>query len=145
MSHPSSEILIKYLIDETELFTLSTRGSTWPIFQNVLPGNKNIQSAGVIFDTGGILDGRLMSTGETIDHPGIQVRVRSKDPSSGYNKLKDVCDKFASIHNASVEMADGTEYVINSITRISTILPIGIDPETKLFEFTVNFIVSITL
>ena len=94
-------------------------------------------------DSEGFMDGRLM-TGEVIDHPGIQIRVRSRNYQTGFQKISKVAKNLSELSNFPVVMPSGLSYTIHNVSRVSSILPMGIEPGTRLFLFSVNFLVTVT-
>jgi hypothetical protein len=100
-------------------------------------------------DTVGRLDGRIHKTGETIVHPGIQVRVRSESFVLGWAKANEIKTALEQIKNDSVSVVDpisGTThtYTIHSATLTSPILPIGEGKEGRRENFTINVVLTIT-
>ena len=141
MNYSPSAVIVQYLVDEN-LFSYPSRNGTWPVYIDYFPGGKKKQTGGVVSSTQGLMDGREMESGKVIDHPGIQIMVRTKTYDKGYEKILSVCSDFETVNNKSVVMRDSTIYTLCNISRISSILPMGIEEETRLFLFSVNFIIT---
>lgn len=142
MNHTSAQILTKYLIDKG-LFTDPLDNDEWPVFINHLPGGKDVQQAAAVNDNESMMDGRLME-GTVIDHPGIQVRVRDRDFTIGLQKARAVAASFSTIKKKIVAMSDGSHYTIWNVSRVSNVLPMGVEPGTRLKLFSTNFLTTIT-
>jgi hypothetical protein len=99
----------------------------------------------VVYDTTGELDGRIMSTGEVVEHPGIQIMVRAKDYPTGYEKCLQICKAFEEVKNLPVAISSMETYVVSSITRRSGIISLGIDENDRKRRhyFSINFITTI--
>jgi hypothetical protein len=96
-----------------------------------------------VYDTTPQADGRAMPTGETFQHYGIQVRVRSSTHAEGWAKAdllrrtldEDVYDEFVRVgaHAYLVKSVSGTQ-----------LLTLGRNaPSTSRFVFTINCKVTI--
>jgi len=143
MNHTPAQILAYYLTIEGIFTSPTNTAGEWPLFVTSLPGGKSVQQAAALRDTEGVADGRLM-VGETIDHPGIQLRIRVRDYLTGWRKIWAAANDFSAINQLSVVMTDGTVYIVHNVSRISSVLPMGVEPETGLPVFSVNFLVTIT-
>jgi len=143
MKHTTAQILTKYLMGKGIIETPSKQ-AIWPGFISHLPGGKDVQQAVALSDTQGMNDGRIMRTGEVIEHPGLQIRVRSRDFETSFQKATEAADSLSSVIRQSVTMKDNTSYLINNVSRFSSILPMGVEPETRLFLCSVNFTATIT-
>lgn len=120
----------------------STIGGKWPIFANHLPEYPD--NAVVISDTSGVRDGRIMSTGENIDKPGFQVRVRGLTHTDAYSKIKEVIEHFEKINKESIAI-NGDSYRIHSVTRTGTVLTLGQEQNARRrCGFTVNGTITFT-
>lgn len=127
------------------LLDLSLAGETngsWPIFIAMLPDQPN-NSLGV-YDTSGKIDGRMMRTGEQIEHPGCQILVRANDYEEGMSKAKAIASALDSQMNQIVELASDRVYKIVSISRPAPILPLGIgDDDRQRFHFSINALLTV--
>ena len=72
-------ILAAYIINNLSLMTDPSDGSDWPLYKSSMPDSDNVKTnCGAIYDTAGVLDGKL-STGKVVQHPGIQISIRSNN------------------------------------------------------------------
>jgi hypothetical protein len=147
VKHPASHILRQLLIDATILEV--TEGSPvkdWACYLGFLPdGAPAPDNAACSYDTPGLLDGRLMKTGENIIHHGVQIKVRSKTYISGWRKIYDVAQKFETVKHATVVL-EGTSYNVQAVSQVGSILSLGVDEGTKRRDlFTLNVAVSLSL
>lgn len=120
---------------------LGTEEGDWPIYVGMLPDEPD--EAIAIFDTAGTLDGRLMATGETIEHPGIQVRVRGFNYAPTKAKIDAIAVAISSQSGSQVEL-DGDTYVLKNISRRGSVNNLGIgDDDKSRYHFTLNAITTI--
>lgn len=138
MSHQLSLVLLQFLKDEA-LVTVSTAITNWPGFVTHLPpeGDNVAIDAVVVIDTSGVMDGRSHKTGKPMEHPGFQIRVRSRDPQPGWDKIVTIRDAFDSILRRSVTV-ESSVYSIQAINRSTPIIPLGKDQQTNRFNHTFN-------
>lgn len=141
MNHTVSDIVATYLISQG-ILQIPGISATWPIYVGHLPGGKLQRQAAVITDTPATRDGRLMHTGEVIEHPNFQIRVRSEVYQTALLKLQEIATTFDPITNTTVVMGVDS-YSIKNISRTSSIIPMGVEPETRLFLFSANFLITI--
>ena len=141
MSKSPAEVLHYYLISQG-LFTSPSAKGDFPLFITTLPGGKDVEKAGCVSDTSFIKDGRLM-TGETIIHPGIQIRIRTRTFEEGWMKMRAIASLLEMVHNLSIVISADDYYTLYNVSQTSAILPMGQDPETRLFLFSINYITTI--
>ncbi len=136
-----ARILSAYLIAQGKF--VAPASSPWPLYIASMPDTDNVESnLGVIYDTDGVKDGRLMA-GENIIHEGVQVRVRAEDYNAGHNKAREVEELFETTVRESVTI-ETVEYMIESISQTSSIIPLGPEDGTTRREiFTINFLATI--
>lgn len=96
-----------------------------------------------VYDTSGYIDGRLLRTGETVEHLGVQIRTRSSDYPTGWGMANGLALVMDGIFKATV-IVGGNSYVIESASRTSAILHIGQEEKNRMELFTLNAILSIT-
>ena len=87
MIHSQADILAKYLHNE-DLLTQQATDDEWPTTVGFMP--ESDEDAIAVFNTTPKLSGRLHKTGLTLEHPGIQIRVRSQDEQVGYGKAAEL-------------------------------------------------------
>jgi len=140
-NHPTSKILQTYLVAEG-LFS-GTLSADYALYMNAFPPQPTKIAA--LFDTAGTRDGRLMESGETIFHEGVQLRVRGLDNEVVREKIQDVVTNLASLQNEEVEV-DTSTYEIKSVSQTSPILPLGMtEDKGRKVDWVCNFLLTITL
>jgi hypothetical protein len=123
MSSPA-QVIRKLLID-LELVP-SVQTSSWFPFISSLPDSPDTAIA--LFDQAGTSNGRLMRTGERIEHPGVQILVRDASYPNAWTKAKAVTDALDAVSRGTVvEMGEEEEWKIQNISRTSNILSLGLD------------------
>ena len=140
-THSPAKIMAEYLI----LISLGSRVPTapdplsaWPVYSCTFPETPNELIS--VYDTVGTIDGRIRG-GETIEHPGIQIRVRSETEAAARAKMKAIAAALDDLYRLSVTL-EGTNYRIQSATRTS-ILPLGQDATKRRFGFTINALLTV--
>lgn len=115
----------------------------WPLFVGSLPhGEDSPKDALALFGPDGTIDGRTMD-GEVQRHPGLQLRVRSREYPPGYATANNIYRIFTEDTYWRPVVVDGVTYRIQNISGRSDILELGIDKDTDLHGFAANFIVTI--
>lgn len=99
-----------------------------------------------VFDTTGRPDGRIMRTGERIEHPGVQIQVRGKNYSDTWQEANGIALFLDGVKNKSVVVGSNESYVLHNVTRIGTIIPIGLETvsQRRRHLFTINMIVTLS-
>jgi len=113
----------------------------WPCYMVALPEGMAVPSNALcVYDTSPVPDGRIQSTGERINHPGIQIKCRCLDYQTGWTKIHSIASALDAILRAQVSV-DSEIYTISAATRISGPLSLGIDPSSpkQAFAFTLNY------
>jgi len=108
------------LIQEEVLFATGE----WASYVSVFPGTPDY--AVVVYDTVGIPDGRL-SSGERIEHPGIQILVRGLNYPKTWAKATQIALFLDAQKNVAIAGALSTVLNVMNITRTGTILPMGME------------------
>lgn len=135
---PTAEIIRQLLID---LDLGESSGSAWVVFVSFLPSSPD--QAMAVYDTTALPDGRLMGTGERIEHPGFQIRVRGTHYPDVRNKADEIALALDAQQGTSVTISDGTFEVLN-ISRIGGILYLGIDEtDQRRHHITINAVTTI--
>jgi hypothetical protein len=118
--------------------------TTWPVSVGFMADSPH--NAITVYGTEGRQDGRLMKTGERIEHPGIQVRVRSLKYTDGRAKADAIALMFDT-QSSGVTVAipaDGS-YFIQNVSRTGSVIELGPneeDPNRRL-DFTVNAVLTL--
>lgn len=147
LTNSPAEVLRKRLLDlATPPGSLPESEEDWPIFVG-LQVDSPVETI-VISDTLGTSDGRLQGTGETQEHPGVQIRIRSEDYQIAWRKavvLAGILD--TQIRNTQVTIVEDNDetylYTIQAATR-GPIISLGLEQGTRRMLFTINALLSIT-
>jgi hypothetical protein len=139
MIHPPSDILRRLLVNAG----ICSENGEWPAFVSFLPPEPDASIG--IFDTMGMPDGRLMRTGERIEHPGLQIWIRSLDYLTGWTKGYTICKEIDAVAGVYVEYSAEEMYIVQNISRIGTLLPLGVEEESgkRRHNFSINAITTI--
>ena len=102
-------------------------------------------NAVTLYDTVGNDDGRAMQGGSIYNHPGVQIRVRSKALQLGHAKAEEIRTVLSESIKLSPISVDGVNYLVQAVTRIGQVIPIGRDTSesTGRFLHTVNCTMSL--
>jgi len=96
------------------------------------------------FDTESILDGRVQIDGQTIEHFGVLVRVRSDDYQEGYVKARDIAVALDLDIEQTTTTIGSTDYLVEAVTRRGGVISLGKESgRSKRDIFTVNTIVTL--
>ncbi len=141
LHYSTAEVVRKVLI----AYNLGANGgNAWPVYVSLTQQKPDDQI--ILADTGGTKDGRLMRTGENVIHPGVQIRVRSKDVGLAYEKAVQISLALEAILDLEIEFpADELIYWIQSFTQTGDILPMGwiAEGDKTYHNFTINYIVTL--
>ena len=140
MTHSPADVM-RWLLIDLGIGTAPEDEGSWPIQDSNEPDLPD--NLITVYDTAGITDGRVQRTGETAEHKGFMVQIRSTDKPTAWAKaeaIKTAMDE--SILNLLVTV-DTSEYVIYSVTRHSGPVSLGREPSTNRFLFTINAVVSL--
>ena len=141
LTHSPADVLRRILIDLGHGTSPSDEG-TWPISVGVeLDSPDNTIT---LYDTVGKQNGRLMTSGERQEKPGIQVRVRAVSHVVGYTRAQLIATQMATnIYLISIKL-DSTTYEVWSVSRTTNVLALGREtPTSKRHLFTVNAIMTL--
>lgn len=139
--HQPSFIVRRVLID-LGFGTNPSANLAWPMFDNSEPDSPD--NVITIYDTSGKKSGRVMFSGETDLHHGIQIRVRGADAIVGYTKAMAIANGVDVTVYREVITIDSTEYIVQEISRTSDVLVLGKEtPKSKRSLFTINAVVSL--
>lgn len=149
----TSEVIRILLIQNALGFQHTSKTApAWSVYTAMLPAE--VDKGIVIYDTAGKMDGRLMSTGEQIEHPGIMVRVRGPVYLETATKVGDIARFFDSLPPrtevtmpaapAGPASMEGKVFVIQNISRSGSVLPTGVEEGDRIRHgFTLNAMLTI--
>ena len=134
-----AEIVRQLLVDTGH----GSVAGTWPVFVSFMPDEPD--AALCVYDTAGEMDGRLMHNGEQIEHPGIQVRVRSGLYPEAWNKARAVAIALDNVHKNIVAMSSEDAYLVSNASRRGAVIPLGMEMEgsRRRYDFTVNAVLTL--
>lgn len=130
MKHSPANIIRNYVVKNHACSLPDTNG-LWPGHVNFLADT--VDNAILFTDTNGTKDGRLQRTGETIEHPGLQVLVRATDQGVAWQRIDVISKLFDATARQSLTI-DGVSYLINSINRKGSIVPLSMEEHYKALE-----------
>jgi hypothetical protein len=139
LQHSPADILRHLLVAEL-LGTLPSAGQEWPVFSQLEPTRPD--DCITTYDTADVRHGRLMNTGRTALHYGLQVRIRSARSPEGHRKANQITIGMEPIYQSTVTIDDSV-YVVHSVNHSSGPVYIGREPDTARMLFTVNFLACI--
>jgi len=113
--------------------------NSWPIFIGY-EGETGEESI-VVADTQGRGDGRNHRTGESIVHPGIQIRIRHPIHEVGYAKTDGIAKLLDTLHNRALVVVGVTRKIV-AVTRIGDIMTMGAAEGDRRQNFSINAILT---
>lgn len=99
-------------------------GQANPLMVSSLPDQPD--SCGSIYDTQGIVAGRLLASGRVIQKYGLQIRARGTDYGVVFRSLAGVAYTLARIKRMPLTVA-GNSFVIDSVMQTSPVISMGQD------------------
>jgi len=133
-------LIASLLVQVGNLMSLPSSKEEWPMYVAHLPDLK--ANSGVIYDTAGLLDGRLMKTGEVIEHYGLEIHIRSNKYDTGFSKINELANALDLVHNITVDVDSDLGFQIVSVNKMTPATYAGLDEERR-FNFTTNYCASI--
>lgn len=140
LTHSPGYVVRKALVD-LALGTLPSASSTWPIHTGNLPDKPD--NSVLITETAGRIDGRDHTSGETQEHQGIQIMVRSDRFSSAWTKAANIAKTIDEDIARTTVVISASTYELLAITRTSGPINLGKEEGSKRQIFTINAIVSL--
>lgn len=95
------------------------------------------------YSTEGQSDGRLHRGGETQEHYGVQLMVRGADDRKAWVVVNAVIQAMEENASNSIVDVGESQYVVHAATRRSGPIPLGREPASNRFLFSLNYIVSL--
>lgn len=139
MTSPA-DIIRQLLID----LSLVDTSEGWESFVGFFPDTPD--EAVCVYDTAGALDGRIMESGEVIEHPGIQIRVRGKSYTAVWSKITAITRGLDAVQKVSVVFSEEEVYTVHNVSRSGAMIPMGIDEigNRRLHNFAANMTITIS-
>lgn len=139
LNHSPARIVAQAIAD---LSLASFNATTWGLYVGMLPDTPD--EAICVFNTTGVIQGRIQFTGETIEMHGVQVRIRGRYEEKTYAKARAIAVALDTQIRRTLVTIGSDTYRIFSFNRTSSVIPLGADsPTTKRRSFAVNGIVSV--
>lgn len=118
----------------------------WPVHAKSEPDKPD--NCITIYTTSGQDDGQSVHDGSLWAHYGWQFSIRSKTYDVGYAKANAVRNFLAQQYWETVTVPDatgtgGTDYRVETLTNIGTIIPLGREQTSNRYLFTINGMVTI--
>lgn len=118
---------------------LAQQPAEWPVYATSMPDKPD--QLIVVYDTTPKTFGRYMSTGETVEHPGVQIRVRAATYLLGYQKAKSIARFLDAIARSAIAMDDGYVYTIQAASHRG-VIAMGQEEGTRRDHFSINATLS---
>lgn len=139
--------IIQQLIVDMGLATDPPDDAEWPIYVDSLPDEPD--DVATVYGTEGRLTGRNM-IGDVLDHPGVQIRVRSGSTVEAYRKLARILSELSKVNRRSVTVMDDTgtdttTYTVQTITPTTPPVRLGVDELSRRYSWTLNLVVSLRI
>lgn len=138
--HPTSLIVANLLVTEG-FASLPASNTNWPIFVSREPDSPDNLMA--VFDTTGQQFGFTQNDGYGQEHPGVMIRFRSADYSTGWVKANGVKQELdIGVYQRTIQI-DNIVYTIAAVTRRGDVNSLGTDgPNGKRRLFSLNATIS---
>lgn len=132
--------IVRQLLQDASLIDES---ASWESFVSFFPERPH--EALCFYDTTGIDDGRMMRSGERIEHDGVQIRLRGRTYNSAWVRATAICRYLDAQANVVVDMDSDDSYLIYNMSRTSTLQHLGVDPDddARRHQFSINLAVSL--
>lgn len=142
LGHSPAQIVAQLLID-LGIGSVPGSGLAWPVYDSSLPDEPD--SAICVYDTTGIMDARMASSGEWNEHHGINIRLRTTGQQAGATKINALIVALdTQVDHDTVNMTTPTNvYDVENMSRRSGPFDNGPEPESGRRIFTVNYVASI--
>lgn len=115
--------------------------ANWPISVSFMPTTPDNYIT--VYDAVGLTEGRIQTSGETITHPGVQIRVRSLDYNQAYHRIWLITKRLDVVRNELI-IIDNEAYTIHSITRTGDPLSLGREEGSNRSLLVVNMLLTIS-
>ena len=142
LAHSPADIIRHLLIDlgvGVLPATPPTVPSEWSVYVSHEPDVPD--NCITVFDTVGQDDGRSMVDGELFGHCGFQIRIRARTHGIGWLKADSIQLALSGVLRKYLTI-DSIEYMIQAITQIGDVMPIGQEAATtrrRLFTLNATF------
>ena len=140
MKQPASVVLFKHLAS-LGLFTEPSDNKDWPCFVSFMP-DEGKNDVVCLYDTQPFDEGRNHRTGEPVEKPALQIKIRASDYMKGWEKANAIHEALNDVLRLRYDCGNYV-YDVQAVNGQS-VVPIGIEPNTKRRHvFVINCMVSI--
>lgn len=141
LTHSPSHIVV-YLLEDAGLASLPSSGNDWPAFN--ARGTDTPDNQIVVSGTSPEKKGRIQVSGVTVEHYGIQFKVRATDYETAWAKIEAIKNQVETSVKRKSLTVDASTYLIHAFARRSGPIYLGLEPEETARDlFTANYVVSI--
>lgn len=113
----------------------ATPAPAWLVTRDTEPVNPD--AVITVYDTTPVGDGRDMRTRTTLEHPGVQVRVRALTADAGKAKARQIAVLLDAVRRTDVVIGPVT-YRLAAFTRTGGITPLGQQEQSDRQLFVLN-------
>lgn len=140
LTHDPADIL-RYTLIGASQGTLPTTNGSWPIYTSQEPNTPD--NCITTYNTQGQLQGRIQKSGLYVEKPGIQIRIRATDHTTGHSKAKSIEAALDAVYDDNVTISSNS-YEVHAVHRTASIAYLGKDsPSSNRHLFTLNVTVTI--
>ena len=141
LTHSVADV-IRHLLIDLGHGTLPTTKSSWPVYSDNEPNTPD--NAITVYNLTGTSSGRTMIDGELQEHHGIQVRIRSATPTTGFTKSRQIAVGLDTSSNLVSVSIGSSAYRIQTVSRKGDVISLGKDTtNSKRNLFTINAVVAL--
>ena len=125
LTHAPSAV-VRQLVIDLALATDRTADpeGAWPAFATSEPDRPD--SVITVYDTVGRDQGRLNGSGDALDQPGVQVRVRATNHPDGHAKASAIRAGLLGVYDQAVTVG-ANQYLVHAVTRVRQVAALGRD------------------
>lgn len=143
LNHSPADVL-RYLLVSLGYGTLPESDAAWPIYVYSEPDTPD--NCITLYDTTGRTQGRTQIDGETQEHEGIQIRIRSMLRLTGFLKASEVILSLDTEVLRNSVTIDASSYLVQAVSRTGNPLHLGRDrPSSNRTLHTINVIIALTM
>jgi hypothetical protein len=143
LPHTPADIL-RYALIASSGGSLPSVNGVWPIYisnEPDLPDN-----CITIYDTAGKFQGRIQVTGEMVEYPGIQIRVRGIDHQTARTRALLIENILDTVFRRTLVTIGLNTYMVEAVTRTSQTIDAGkAVSQSKRHLFTLNAVLTLTM
>jgi hypothetical protein len=115
-------------------------GTPWQIQADKEPSSPD--NTITTYNTDGYIHGRTQVDGEYQVHEGVLVRVRATDSKVGATKAWAIANVIAKVVKNNSVRIDTSTYEVYNMNLKGQVIPLGVQPGTKRFLWTINATVA---